>query len=245
MPTTDPTPPSGPTPWLLLPGLMCDHAFWQPLLDRLPAGQPARVVDYGDADTITAMAQAALAQAPERFALLGHSMGGRVALELMRLAPQRVTRLVLMDTGYKPFAGGDAGAAERTGRLHLVDLARREGVRAMCAEWVRGMVHPERLGDAALQADIYQMFERKSAERFARQQQALLARPDAAPVLQSLVVPTLILCGRQDSWSGVAQHEAMAALAPLARLAIIEDAGHMVLMERPDATARALLEFLS
>lgn len=245
MPTTDSTLPGDRAPWLLLPGLMCDHAFWQPLLDRLPAGQPGLVVDYGDAGSITAMAQAALAQAPERFALLGHSMGGRVALELMRLAPQRVTRLVLMDTGFKPFAGGEAGAAERAGRLHLVDLARREGVRAMCAEWALGMVHPDRLTDAELLADIHQMFERKSAERFARQQEALLARPDATPVLQSLAVATLILCGRQDNWSGVAQHQAMAALAPLARLAIIEDAGHMVLMERPEATTRALLEFLS
>ena len=229
----------------MLPGLMCDHAFWQPLLERLPPGQQGLVVDYGDAGSITGMAQAALAQAPESFALLGHSMGGRVALELMRQAPDRVTRLVLMGTGFKPFAGGEAGAAERAGRMHLVELARREGVRAMCGEWVRAMVHPDRLADADLLADIYQMFERKTAERFALQQQALLARPDAAPVLQSLALPTLVLCGRQDSWSNVAQHEAMAALAPGARLAIIEDAGHMVLMERPEATVRALLEFLA
>jgi pimeloyl-ACP methyl ester carboxylesterase len=91
---------------------------------------------------------------------------------------------------------------------------------------------------------ILTMFERKTAERFARQQQALLTRPDASGVLAALRVPTLLLCGRQDSWASVAQHQAMQALAPHAQLSVIEEAGHMVLMERPDATIRAIRQFL-
>jgi pimeloyl-ACP methyl ester carboxylesterase len=235
------------TDLLLLPGLMCDQVFWQPLLDVLPPRLRGQVVDYGDADSLGAMAQVALDMAPARFALAGHSMGGRVAMELVRLAPQRVERLILMDTGYLPLAAGEAGDKERAGRLALVELARRQGVRAMAAEWTRGMVHPARLTDALLVGQITDMFEHKSAQVFARQQQALLARPDATPVLSGLAglgLPTLLLCGRQDSWANLAQHEAMLGLAPKASLCVIEDAGHMVLMEQPQATRQAMLSFL-
>ena len=235
------------TDLLLLPGLMCDRTFWQPLLDAAPSGFRCQVIDYGDADSLTAMARVALAQAPERFVLAGHSMGGRVAMEVVRLAPQRALRLILMDTGYLPLAQGEAGEKERAGRMALVDLARRGGVRAMAREWVKGMVHPARLGDAALQGTVLDMFERKSAERFAFQQRALLERPDASDLLcalASLGLPTLLLCGRQDSWASVAQHQAMHALAPQAELCVIEDASHMVLMERPEATLAALLSFV-
>ena len=206
------------------------------------------VVDYGDADTLTGMAQAALAVAPQQFALVGHSMGGRVAMEVVRLARTRVQKLILMDTGYLPLAAGEAGEKERAGRMALLAVARTNGVRAMCAEWLKGMVHPARLGDAALLELIAAMFARKNADRFAHQLNALLTRPDASPVLgglQAMELPTMLLCGRQDSWASVAQHEAMRALALEASLSVIEDAGHMVLMERPLETARAILQFLA
>ncbi len=204
-------------------------------------------MDYGDADTLTAMAHAALAAAPPQFALVAHSMGGRVALELVRLARERVQQLILMGTGYLPLAEGEAGVKERAGRMALLEVARTLGVRAMCGEWLKGMVHPARLSDAALLESITAMFARKSADRFARQLNALLMRPDASPVLaglQAMGPPTMLLCGRQDSWASVAQHEAMQVLAPQASLNIIEDAGHMVLMERPQETARSILRFL-
>jgi pimeloyl-ACP methyl ester carboxylesterase len=230
---------------LLLPGLMCDHTFWAALATEMPPRMRCKVVDYGDADTITGMAEITLASAPRQFALAGHSMGGRVALEVMRMAPERVQKLVLMDTGYLPLAAGDKGETEKAGRRALMDVANREGVRAMAHEWVKGMVHPDRLKDALLIETILRMFERRSAGRFAHQQAALLARPDASPVLTALSVPTLLMCGRQDSWATVAQHEAMQALAPHASLAVIEDAGHMVLMERPEASVHAILQFLA
>jgi pimeloyl-ACP methyl ester carboxylesterase len=229
---------------LLLPGLMCDGAFWAPWLSALPPTLKGQVVDYGDADTITAMAQAALATAPPQFVLAGHSMGGRVALEVVRLAPEPVQKLVLMDTGYLALALGEKGEAEKAGRLALLAVARGEGVRAMCQQWVKGMVHPARVSDGALVDPVIEMFARKSVARFERQQHALLERPDATDVLRGLKMPTLLLCGRQDAWAGVAQHEAMQALAPRAKLCVIEDAGHMVLMEQPESTVAALNEFL-
>ena len=219
---------------------MCDAAFWQPLSEVMPC----KVVDYGDANSITAMAEAALADAPASFVLAGHSMGGRVALEVVRLAPERVQKIVLMATGYLPKAAGAAGDAEAAGRMALMEVAHQQGVRAMAREWVKGMVHPNRLNDAPLINVILAMFERKTAERFARQQHALLTRPDSSPQLAALRVPTLLLCGRQDSWANVAQHAAMQVLAPHAQLSVIEDAGHMVLMERPEATVQAIAQFL-
>ena len=241
-----------PSHLLLLPGLMCDGAFWAPLQAAVPgtaltAKMSSTVVDYGDADTLTAMAQAALAVAPPHFALAGHSMGGRVALEVVRLARARVQKLILMDAGYLPLAAGEAGAIERAGRMALLAVAQADGVRAMCGEWLKGMVHPARLDDHALLESIVDMFARKNADRFARQLNALLTRPDASPVLaglQAMALPTMLLCGRQDSWASVAQHEAMHVLASEASLCIIEDAGHMVLMERPVETARSILQFL-
>ncbi|MFN5350901.1 MAG: alpha/beta fold hydrolase [Polaromonas sp.] len=227
-------------PLVLLPGLMCDATFWQPLVDFLPS----QVVDYGDANSITAMAAAVLAVAPASFVLAGHSMGGRVALEVVRLAPERVQKIILMDTGYLPRQSGVAGDTEKAGRMALLDVAQQQGVRAMAQQWVKGMVHPDRLNDAPLIDAILTMMERKTADRFARQQHALLTRPDASPGLGALRIPTLLLCGRQDSWTNVAQHAAMQALVPHAQLSVIEDAGHMVLMERPEATFQVLHQFL-
>lgn len=233
------------TPLLLVPGLMCDHAVWEPLLPALAPVADCRIVDHGAADSLTQMAEQLLAAAPPVFALAGHSMGGRVALEVLRLAPQRVARLALLDTGYQARATGAAGDEEARKRQALLALAQRDGVRAMAAEWVQGMVHPARRDDAPLIEAIVAMFARKSADVFAAQIRALLARPDATPQLQAVAVPALVACGRQDSWSPLAQHEALAALIPARpSVCVIEDAGHMSLMERPQAVAQALLGWL-
>ncbi len=236
------------TPHLILvPGLMCDEAVWNPVLPHLQAARPglsAIVADHGPSDTLGGMADRILASAPERFALAGHSMGARVALEVVRRAPARVERLALLDTGYLPLPAGEAGEAETAKRHALLAVARAEGTRAMGVQWVQGMVHPARLQDAPLIDAILDMFARKDAEVFAAQIRALLARPDGTSVLGSLQVPTLVACGRQDSWSPVPQHEAMHQLAPGSVLEVIEDAGHMAPMERPAEFAAMLARWL-
>ncbi len=231
-------------PLLLVPGLMCDAAVWQPLLPSLQAGRECRVIDHGLADSLTQMAWQLLDAAPERFALAGHSMGARVALEVLRVAPERISRVALLDTGYLARAAGAAGEQEAHKRQALLDVARSQGVRAMAAQWVQGMVHPERLQDAELLDAIVMMFERKSVDVFESQIRALLQRPDASDVLRAIRVPTLVLCGRQDGWAPVSQHAAMHALIPGAAFEVIEDAGHMAPMERPQAVAGALLRWL-
>jgi len=204
-----------------------------------------RVVDYGASDSIKKMAEAALRGAPTRFALAGHSMGGRVGYEIVRRAPERVTGLALLDTAYRPFAGGDHGERERAERMRLVDIARKQGMRAMARDWVRIMVHPSRLSDEALIESIVQMFARKTPEIFANQIQALLERPDATAVLSTIGCPTLVLCGREDAWSVLETHKQIAARIPQSKLVVIEKAGHMAPMERPAAVTAALVSWLS
>jgi len=231
---------------VFIPGLMCDHAVWAPLLPWLDGARSWVTADHGDADSLTTMARQVLDRTPGRLALAGHSMGGRVALEVVRLAPERVSRVVLLDTGFLPRAPGAAGEAEAAKRHALLRVAETEGVRAMATQWVQGMVHPDRLADADLIERIVAMFARQSAQTFARQIKALLNRPDASAVMAAIGVPALVLCGAQDAWSTPEQHRAMVALmAPGTPLELIAHSGHMSPMERPEAVARALLNWLA
>jgi len=154
-----------------------------------------------------------------------------------------VSRLALMDTGTHPLAVGEAGEKERTGRMALLALAQSQGMRAMGRQWLRGMVHPQVLNTPLFES-MLDMLERSSPAQFAAQIQALLGRPDAAPGLTAIRCPTLVLTGRQDLWSPPEQHERMAQAIPGAELVIIEDSGHMVMLERPEAVTTALRAWL-
>jgi len=229
----------------LLPGLLCDRASWAPVVPALERHAACRVAEYASEHSLAAMAARVLADAPPAFALAGHSMGGRVALEVVRRAPQRVTRLALLDTGYRSRPDGGAGDDERRRRLALLAMARMRGMRAMGREWMRAMVHPDRLHDPALVEAILAMIGRQTPDSYAAQIDALLARPDVTDLLRGLGVPTLVACGRQDAWSPLAQHEEIAALVPRSRLVAFDDCGHMAPMERPEAVAAALTAWLA
>jgi pimeloyl-ACP methyl ester carboxylesterase len=233
------------TSLVLVPGLMCDETVWKPQIQALTGLADCQVADHGSLDSLPAMASTILQKAPPRFALAGHSMGGRVAFEIFRQAPERVERIAIFDTRYQPLASGMAGEEEAAGRYRLLKIARSEGVRAMAVEWVQGMVHPDRRNDSVLISAILDMFERKSAEVFEAQIRALLNRPDAGALLERIQVPTLILCGRDDAWSQPAAHEEMAARIPSSKLVIVERSGHMVTMERPDEVSVAMRAWLA
>lgn len=203
-----------------------------------------RVADYGMLDSLASMAASVLESAPDEFLLVAHSMGGRVALEMLRVAQDRIKGLALLDTGYQARFPGDEGKRETALRMALVALARRSGMRAMGAQWVRGMVHPDRVADAALIKEILDMIERKSLGVFEAQVRALLARPEAGPLLPRIRCPTLLLCGREDAWSPPARHVEMTRSIPGARLVIVDECGHMSTMERPEAVNAALRDWL-
>lgn len=230
---------------VLLPGLLCDRAVWQPQIAALSAQADCHVVHYGALDDLTAMARHVLDTAPApRFSLAGHSMGGRVAFEVWRQAPERVQRLALLDTTSQPLAPGEAGATETRGRHALLDKARQHGMRAMADEWARGMVHASRIGGPVFDT-ILDMFERSSPEIFAAQIKALLSRPDATPLLATITCPTLLLCGRDDAWSPPARHEAMQQAITGATLVVLEQCGHMSTLEQPEAVSRAFTDWMA
>lgn len=224
---------------VLLPGLLCDRASWAHQVEGLSDVADIMVGDLYGFDSITAMAESVLAKAPARFALAGHSMGARVALEIMRQAPERVSHLALLDTGIHPRQPGEA---EKRGAL--VDLARREGMAALAAQWLPPMVHPSGV-DPAIMQDMVAMVCRATPDIFAGQQQALLNRPDAAAGLDAIACPVLVGVGRQDVWSPLAQHEAIAARIAGSKLVVFEHSGHMAPMEQPAAVTAAMLTWLS
>lgn len=230
---------------LFLPGLACDAEVWSHQLAHFSAVTKTRVADYGASDSLQAMARVATRDLTGRFAIAAHSMGGRVAFEVYRSMPDRVAGLALLDTAYRGQAAGEAAELERASRMELVKIAEQQGMRELARHWIRNMVHAERLADQAFVDAIVEMFARKTPQIYRAQVDALLNRPDATPLLGSIRCPTLVLCGREDTWSPVAQHEEIAARIAGSKLEIIERCGHMAPMERPQEVTAALEEWYS
>lgn len=226
---------------VLIPGLVCDDSVWRHAAEALRADASVRIAHHGDLDSLGTMAARILDETPGAFAVAGHSMGGRVALEIFRRAPERVTGIALLDTGTTPLAPGEPGAKETAGRYELLEVARTQGMAAMASRWVQGMVWNPRLGDRALVDGVVEMFARSSADVFAAQIRALLARPDASALLDQIRCPALILCGNDDAWAPPDRHRAMAARIAGATLTVVPDCGHMCTLERPDAVTDALV----
>jgi len=223
---------------VLMPGLMCDQAFWTARA-ALEALAPVRVADFSQLSSIGAMAEQALGMVEGPIVAIGHSMGGRVALEAVRQAPGRVVGLALLNTGIHTRRPG-----EEEKRAEMVRLAHAQGMAALAELWVPPMLDPRRRDDAALLAPMKAMVLRATPAQHERQIRALLDRPDPRALLPLINCPTLVMVGRQDQWSPVAQHEEIAALIPGAKLVVIEGAGHMSQMEQPAATTAALVDWL-
>ena len=224
----------------LLPGLLCDRTIWRDQVVGLAEQFDVRVPDYRDCDSIGAMAQVVLEAAPPQFALAGHSMGGRVALEIVRQKSQRITRLALLDT-----AAGPAAAAEYDKRMAWVRLAEEQGMKALAGVWLPPMLHPDRVHDKLLVGELEAMIQDFTPAQFAGQIRALLRRPDAVPVLGRVSCPALVICGRQDAWRTVEQHAELASRIPGAALEVIEDCGHMSTVERPVEVTALLRRFFA
>ncbi len=212
--------------------------MWQHQIAGLD--EDCQVADFRGYNSLFDMARAVLDFAPPVFSLAGHSMGGRVAFEILRLAPERVERLALLDTGIHPTRPGEAEK-----RQILVDLAHRKGMTALARQWLPPMVHPDRITDQALMARLTAMVERMTPAVYEGQIRALLDRPAVADLLPIIACPTLVAVGRQDGWSPPAQHAEIAALIPGAELVIFETCGHMSTVEAPDAVTAAMAKWLA
>jgi pimeloyl-ACP methyl ester carboxylesterase len=232
--------PSSATPVLLLPGLICDARIWAPQVAGLCARHVVAAIEgYREADSLGAMAEHVLAMAPARFALVGHSMGGRVALEVVRRAPERVVGLGLISTGvHLPRAN------EAEGRFALLARGVEEGMDALVDAWLPPMVwEPNRLKPGLMEG-LWRMCGDAGIDMFERQIRALLARPEVESLLPAIRCPVLVATGAHDEWAPPAQHEAIAAAIPGAVLRIVADAGHMVPAEQPDAMTQVLASWL-
>lgn len=223
----------------LLPGLLCDARIWAHQIAALGDVADIRVADLRGYRSIEDMAQGVLADAPPRFALAGHSMGGRVALQIVSAAPERVDRLALLDTGVH-----GPREEERESRGALVELGLAQGMAAVARKWLPPMVLAAHRADAALMAMLTDMVESMTPQVFADQTHALLTRPDATPQLGAIACPVMVGVGRDDLWSPVAQHEFIAGQIPGATLSIFEDSGHMAPAEAGAAVSAALRDWL-
>jgi pimeloyl-ACP methyl ester carboxylesterase len=224
---------------VLVPGLLCSPALWAPQVAALRDVADITIADHTRHDTMPAIADSILAEAPERFALAGLSMGGYIAQQIVLQAPERVTRLALLDTGAR------ADTPERIERrLQLNELARREGAGRVQEEIMPLLICKHRLADKAYTDLIVQMAVDTGTEAFLRQHAALMSRGDNRPLLPAIHCPTLVLVGRQDILTPLELSEEIAAAIPGARLEIIEDCGHLSTLEQPEAVNRALRRWL-
>ena len=225
---------------ILVPGLLCDADVWAHQIAALDDRYDVVVPDLTRHDSLAGMAEHILEAAPDRFSVLGHSMGGRVALEVWRHAPDRVARLGLLDTGVHP-----ASAEELPKRQAMLDISAGQGMTALADAWLPPMVKPGLLEtDTGLRARLYAMVERMTPAIHRQQITALVNRLDASPLLAQIRCPCLVGVGELDLWSPPDQHAPIAAAIPNARMVVFEDAGHMAPMETPQAVSAALLEWM-
>lgn len=223
-------------PLLLVPGLICDSRVFAAQCAAFPFA--SALPGWGPVDSLGAMAERLLADAPERFALLGHSMGARVALEVARRAPERVERLALVSTGTHPVGPGEADK-----RYALRDKGREYGMEALVADWLPPMIAPD--NQSALTGPLTAMCLEQGLSAFEAQIAALLSRPVLEDFLPTLRMPVLSCTGALDLWSPPEQAKAIAQAIPGANLEIVPEAGHFLPIERPQAFNAIIARWLT
>lgn len=228
------------TPILLVPGLNCTAECYAGQIASLWQFGPVQVADHRRGASMAEIAAAILADAPPRFALVGFSMGGYIAFELLRQAHERITRLALIDTMAR--LDTPEGLQKRHDAIRLAEAGRH---RQLVASNYPLSVHPDNADNPAVRDISIRMAIENGPDVYIRQQQAIIGRPDSTPVLAGIGVPTTIVVGEADAITPVAEAHAMADAIPDARLVTIAGAGHMSPTEQPAAVGAALVDWLS
>jgi pimeloyl-ACP methyl ester carboxylesterase len=225
---------------IMLPGLLNTRRLFERQIADLSDIADIIVPELWHHDTVGAIAQDILDTAPPKFALLGFSMGGYVAFEMFRRAPDRIERLALIDTQAAP--DPPEAAARRRAFIEQTKLGRFHGVHSTLLPQI---IHPSRLEDAAVTQPILDMAKEIGGDGFVREQQAILGRVDSRPLLVDIEVPAVVIVGRQDQATPVHQAEQMATDIANARLVVLEECGHVSPLERPAEVSAALRRWLS
>ncbi len=226
-------------PSVLLPGLLCTPRLYAEQLSALWAFGPVTVGDPTRDDSVAGIAQRVLANAPPRFALIGLSMGGYVAMEILRQAPERVAKLALLDTTARP------DTPEQTAsRREMIALARNGRFGEVPERQYSILVAPLRLSDEDLKRIVRTMAEQVGAEAFERQQTAIMNRPDSRPGLAAIRCPMLMLVGEQDVLTPPDRAREISSAITGSRLVTVPHCGHLSALERPAEVTRALVELL-
>jgi pimeloyl-ACP methyl ester carboxylesterase len=226
-------------PILLVPGLVSSPRIYAPVVPALWRFGPVTVANHVRDDNMGAIARRILAEAPPRFALAGHSMGGYIAFEIVRQAPERVAKLALINTQARP----DTPEAT-TRRRDMIARARAGDYSAILDELFPGFVHPSRLGEAALRQLVHDMGDDIGVEAFLRQQTAIMGRADSRPMMAWIKCPTLVLTGDADNTIPNSLSVEMAQGIPGAKLVILPHCGHLPQVEQTQACTDALVEWL-
>lgn len=219
---------------LLIPGLASDSIVWQPLADALSQRMPVRHGDIRGDGSIPAMASRLLDENKGELIAVGHSLGGRVAMEMARQAPERIKGLVLANTGQYARAQG-----EEVRRQHAIELG-NDDIGRLADSWLPPMLDPARTGDQELISRLKAMVIRVGSAVHEQQVRALLDRPDASAHFSRISCPILFVAANQDGYSPVAQHREMADAAQDAEVAIIDHAGHFAPVEQPAEVVQAI-----
>lgn len=227
-------------PLVLVPGLSCSAALYAPQWPAIADGRPILVAEHSLDDNLPDIASRLLRAAPERFALCGLSMGGYIAFEVLRQAPERVTRLALLDTSAKP-----ATPETNAPREQMIALAEKGAFDNVTTLLWQRLVAPARLADEPLRLLVRQMADDVGADGFVRQQRAIMQRPDSRPVLASTSCPTLVVVGEEDIITPVAEAREMAEIAGAhAWLKVIPACGHLSTLEAPETVTAELQRWL-
>jgi pimeloyl-ACP methyl ester carboxylesterase len=220
---------------LLLPGLLNDARLYQFQMEDLSDIAQSAVGDLTVADTVSELAADVLAHAPQIFALAGLSMGGYVALEIMRQAPERVLGLALLDTSARP------DTSEATANRHKLMEQAESNFQIVLDTLMPKLVHPSRMKYNSIVDTVYSMGHRIGKEAFLRQQRAIIGRIDSRPHLGKIAgCPTLILCGRDDVLTPLDLHEEMATAIPGSSLVVIDECAHLSTMGQPKLVSEAM-----
>lgn len=227
------------TPLIFLSGLLCDQSIWRAQSDYFSEHYAVSVFSFANINSIDHMAQQVIQHLNTPSIIIGHSMGARVALEVIRQAPELVCKIALLDFGIHPVKEFEAEK-----RYALTQAAKDQGMEYLIDAWLKPMIHEPNIENAAIFEPMKTMVLQQNASSFALQVDALLNRPEAEAIFKSIQVPLYLGVGREDRWSTLQQHVQMCQLNPAAQLHIYEQCGHMSPVEAENQVNQSLKRWL-